>query len=384
MCGLGLAIPVIPELIQDISGSGLYSAAEIGGALIFIYAFGQFCFGPFMGTLGDRFGRRPILIGSTTALVLSYGIMAIAPSLIWLFIGRTISGIMGATWTVANASVVDMFDEQDRSQAFGVLAAGSAAGFVVGPAIGGLLGQFGSRLPFLFAALLASTGAVLGWIYFKETLPISSRRQISFKHANPFGTLVGLVKRDRVLALLLVFFLVQFASQVTQSVWAFYTIEKFGWSPFLIGISAALFGLSMGLVMWLLSGPAVHRFGSYNVAIFGLLWAVPSYALFAFAQNSLTMFIGVISFALANLASPALQTLASTTVPKNSQGQLQGAIASMVALSAIIGAVVMSQLFSKFSDPIGFYLPGAPFVLAALIMAIAGSIIFIQKRRPVK
>jgi MFS transporter, DHA1 family, tetracycline resistance protein len=371
MCGIGLIIPVMPSLLQGLTGKSLDNAAEIGGWLLFTYAIMQFLFAPIIGGLSDRFGRRPILLGTLIVLGFDYALMAFAPTLAWLFLGRAVSGIMGATWSAANSCVADTTSPETRGRAFGILGAGGAAGFVFGPAIGGLLGQFGDRAPFLVACVLALAGALVGARLLPETLPLERRRTFELGRANPLGTFKQMTKIPLVLGFLLVIFVVQLGSQVTNAVWSFFNIERFSWSPLMIGLSAALFGILIALVQGLLTGKAIAKLGEVRTGLISLCFAVPAYLMFAFASSGWMMFAGIIVGALGNASFPAMQSMMSRAVPEDGQGELQGAIASSISITSIIGPVAMASLFGHFSDGKGLYFPGAPFLLAAGLMVLA-------------
>jgi MFS transporter, DHA1 family, tetracycline resistance protein len=385
MCGIGLIIPVMPSLLQGLTGKSLDNAAEIGGWLLFTYAIMQFLFAPIIGGLSDRFGRRPILLGTLVVLGFDYALMAFAPTLAWLFLGRAVSGVMGATWSAANSCVADTTSPETRGRAFGILGAGGAAGFVFGPAIGGLLGQFGDRAPFLAACVLALAGAFVGARLLPETLPPERRRTFELSRANPLGTFKQMTKIPLVLGFLLVIFVVQLGSQVTNAVWSFFNIEMFSWSPLMIGLSAALFGILIALVQGLLTGKAIAKLGEARTGLISLCFAVPAYLIFAFASAGWMMFAGIIVGALGNASFPAMQSMMSRAVPENAQGELQGAIASSISITSIIGPVAMASLFGHFSDGKGLYFPGAPFLLAAGLMALGvGIYMAVTKRSGIK
>lgn len=371
MCGIGLIIPVMPGLIEGLTGEGIDRAAEIGGLLLFAYATMQFLFAPIIGGLSDRFGRRPILLTTLAILGLDYIVMALAPTLIWLVIGRIISGVMGATFAAANSCVADVVTSKDRGRAFGLLGAAGAAGFVMGPAIGGILGQFGERAPFWAAAALALIGTIVGFFLLPETLPAERQRRFSIARANPLGNIAQMMKSPLVLSLLGVIFVMQLAVQVQPAVWSYYTILKFGWPVLTIGLSVALYGMLIALVQGLLTGKAIHHFGETKTGFFGLLAAIPAYLVFAFATQSWHMFAGMFIGVAGNMAFPVMQAMMTRDIAEDAQGELQGAIASVISITSIIGPLIMTGLFGVFSDAKGAYFPGAPFILAAGLIALA-------------
>jgi MFS transporter, DHA1 family, tetracycline resistance protein len=371
MCGLGLIIPVMPSLIGGLAHVSVDRAAEIGGLLLFAYAIMQFLFAPVIGGLSDRFGRRPVLLVTLFVLGIDYLIMAVAPNLLWLFVGRIISGIMGATWAAANSCVADKIAPAERGRAFGLLGAGGAAGFVTGPALGGLLGLWGDRAPFYAAAALALIGALVGWRYLGETLAIERQRPFDWHRANPVGSLLQMRGFPLVVGILTVIFLMQLAAQSQIAIWSYYTILKFQWTPVTVGLSMALFGVLIGIAQGFMAGRLMARFGEARVAVRCLFTVIPAYLIFAFASAGWMMFAGMIVSIFANATFPAMQAMMTRVTPENAQGELQGAIASTVGITSIIGPLMMTAVFGHFADQNGLYFPGAPFVLAALIMAVA-------------
>lgn len=371
--GLGLIIPILPELISSLSDVSVGRAAEIGGLLLFTFAFMQFIFAPIIGGLSDRFGRRPILLITLFALSIDYILMALAPTLLWLFLGRTISGIMGATWAAANSCVADIFEPDQRSANFGKLGAAGAAGLVMGPAFGGLLGTYGARAPFFAAAILCVLGTLVSYFLLTETLPSSHRRRFDFKRANPLGNLVTMLDKPFVLGLLLCIFFMHFAAQSQFAVWAFFLIEKFTWTELQIGLSVALYGILLVVVQGALVGPAIGKFGEHKTAFYSLIFAIPAFLIFAFAQYSWAILVGIGVGAIGAFAFPAMQGMMTARIDEDAQGELQGAIASIISLGSIIGPIAMTFTFGAFAQygndlP---YFPGAPFLLSALLILVA-------------
>lgn len=371
MTGLGLIVPIMPSLIQDLSNASIAQAAEIGGWLLFSYAMMQFLFAPVIGGLSDRFGRRPVLLITLALLGLDYAIMAWAPTLAWLFIGRIISGLMGASWTAANSCVADVVNEEERAKYFGILGGAGAAGFVLGPAIGGILGEFGDRLPFLVASGMALGGAVVGYFLLRETLPADKRRRFSITRANPLGSAIQIAKTPLALGFLMVIFTLQLAAQSQIAIWAYYLIERFQWSELQIGLSVALFGLLLAIVQGGLTGPVSTRYGNAKTGFWSLVFAVPSYLLFAFAPAGWVMILGIFVGAASAFVFPAMQAMMSAKIEEDAQGELQGAIASVIGLTSIIGPVIMTVTFRLFADDSGLYFPGAPYILATGLCVVA-------------
>jgi MFS transporter, DHA1 family, tetracycline resistance protein len=381
MAGIGLIVPVMPSLIQSLTGQGLDQAATWGGWLLFTYALMQFLFAPVIGGLSDRFGRRPVLLTTLALLGVDYALMAMAPSLAWLFAGRAISGVMGASYAAANSCIADSIAAERRGAAFGMLGGAGAAGFVLGPAIGGLIGQFGDRLPFVAAALLCATGVIFGWWRFEETLEPARRRRFDPFRSNPLGTIGRMARRPLVIGCLGAIFLMQLASQAQLSVWAYYGTAKFAWTPATTGATIALFGVLLVLTQGVLSGRAIARFGPVRTATVSLAFAVPSFLILAFAPSTAVVLVGMVIGCVPGLCFPAMQQLMSPRVPEDAQGELQGAIASTISLTAIIGPPLMTGVFAAYADAQGPFFPGAPFVLAAGLMAGAVAVLAVTLSR---
>ncbi|QIG53052.1 TCR/Tet family MFS transporter [Altererythrobacter sp. BO-6] len=371
MVGIGLIIPVMPTLLETLTGESIDRTAEIGGWLLFAYALMQFLFAPLVGGLSDRYGRRPVLLLTLFLLGIDYVIMAWAPELWWLFVGRLMAGVMGASWAAANSCVADVAKREERGKYFGILGGAGASGFVIGPAIGGVLGSYGERLPFIAAAILCFIGAAVGYFLLRETLPVEKRRHFTMARANPFGTIIQMAKTPVVLAFLGIIFLMQLASQSTFSVWAYYNVLAFGWGELAIGLSVALYGLLLAIVQGGLTGPCITRFGAKATTVFGFLFAIPAYVLFAFAPGSWAMIVGIVFGSFAGLTFPAMQQLMTERISDDAQGELQGAIASMVSLTSIVGPIVMTGLFGAYADEQGLFFPGAPFLLSVVILLVA-------------
>jgi MFS transporter, DHA1 family, tetracycline resistance protein len=381
MAGIGLIVPVMPRLIMGLSGEGLDRAAEIGGLLLFAYAVMQFIFSPIIGGLSDRFGRRPILLVTLAALGVDYAVMAWAPTLTWLFIGRMISGIMGATWAAANSCVADTVAPDKRGAVYGVLGAAGAAGFVLGPALGGAFGLLGDRVPFLVASVLCLAGATYGWYALKETLPAEKRRTFSFLRANPFGTMMQMAKTPLVLGCLITIFFMQFAAQSNFAVWSYYGALKFSWGPLTIGATVALFGMLLAVIQGLFVGKVIARFGAVRTATWSLIFAIPSYLVIGFAGSTSMMIAGLVIGSITGLTFPAMQSLMTLKIAEDAQGELQGAIASVVSLTAIVGPPMMTGVFGAYADNVGLFFPGAPYMLAVALMAAAVLTLWVTLKR---
>ena len=381
MAGIGLIVPVMPRLVMGLSGEGVDRAAEIGGWLLFAYAMMQFVFSPIIGGLSDRFGRRQILLVTLAALGVDYAMMAWAPTLAWLFVGRMISGVMGATWAAANSCVADTVEPEKRGSVFGLLGGAGAAGFVLGPALGGAFGLLGDRVPFIVASVLCLAGAAYGFYALAETLPPEKRRAFNLARANPFGTLMQMAKTPLVLGCLITIFFMQFAAQSNFAVWSYYGVLKFCWGPLTIGATVALFGMLMAIIQGLLVGKVIARFGAVRTAVYSLIFAIPSYLIIGFAGFTEIMILGLVVGSITGLTFPAMQSLMTPKIAEDSQGELQGAIASMVSLTAIIGPPAMTGVFGAYSDNVGQFFPGAPYMLASVLMVVAVWTLWLTLRR---
>lgn len=366
MMGIGLIVPVMPSLLESMTGLGEDQTAEIGGWLLFAYATMQFLFAPVIGGLSDRFGRRPVLLTTLFLLGIDYIIMALAPDLWWLFVGRLISGMMGASWAAANSCVADVACPEERGKLFGILGGAGAFGFVVGPAIGGVLGEYSVRLPFAASAAFAIVGAVLGFFMLRETLPKDRRRSFSLERANPLGTIIQMAKTPIVLGFLGVIFLLQTAAQATMAVWSYYTRLQLDWGEIEIGLGATLYGVLLVVSQAGLTGILIKRFGASRTAIMGLVIGLPSYLITAFADTSPMIIAAIVVGTVAGITFPAMQQMMSERISEDAQGELQGAVASTMSITSIFGPVIMTMTFGYFADDKGLYFPGAPFILAAL------------------
>ncbi|MFM2410314.1 MAG: hypothetical protein RL481_1142, partial [Pseudomonadota bacterium] len=305
-----------------------------------------------------------------------YALMAWAPTLVWLLVGRIISGIMGATWAAANSCVADCVEPEGRGAVFGMLGGAGASGFVLGPAIGGLAGSYSDRLPFVIACILSLGGAALGWFLLRETLPPEKRRAFTLARANPFGTLLQMMKIPLVMGMLVTAFFMQLSAQANFSVWGYYGSLVFGWGPLAIGLTIALYGMTMAVMQGLLTGKVIARFGPVQTARWSLFFGLPSYIILAFAGSTWQAVAAILIGSFTALTFPAMQELMTRKVSEDAQGELQGAIASTISLTSIIGPVMMTSIFGMFADDVGLYLPGAPFLLSLLLLAVAIAVLW--------
>ena len=372
--GLGIVVPVTPRLIMELTGSAVAGAAGTGGALLAAYAAMQFLFAPVLGNLSDRFGRRPVLLGSLAALFIDYLIMGLAPTLAWLFVGRMLSGSASATYPTANAVIADITPSDGRARYFGMLGAAWGIGFILGPVVGGLLGGFGSRVPFFAAAGLVALNLLLGLLVFRETLAPGHRRPFVLKRSHLLAALRELRAYPVALLLLVVVVLYQIAHDVLPATWTFYMIERFHWSPRAIGLSLAAVGICTAIVQGGLVGPITKRLGENTSVYLGLLVGSASMLGYAAAPSGAWLLLAIAVGAFFGLTMPALQSVMTRNVAANAQGELQGAIAGLGSLVAIVAPIAMTQLFRSFASadpPLGLHVPGAAFIAAALALALA-------------
>lgn len=368
MIGLGIIIPVLPALIEQITGGDISEASRTGGWLTFAYAAMQFLFSPVIGGLSDRYGRRPVLLASLLGFGLDYILMGFAPTIGWLFLGRLIAGITGASYTTAGAYIADVSTPEKRAQNFGLIGVAFGVGFIIGPVLGGLLGHYSPRLPFFVAAGLALLNALYGYFVLPESLTPEHRRPFDWKRANPIGSLRHLGRYPVVLSLVISFVLLYLSGHATQSTWTFYTIEKFGWNEQWVGYSLGFVGLMVAIVQGGLIRIVIPKLGQKRSVFVGLTFYTIGFFLFAIATKGWMMFLFVVPFAMGGFAGPALQSIITSAVPANEQGELQGALTSLISLTSIFGPLMMTNLFSVFSAPDApVYFPGAPFMMGALL-----------------
>ena len=364
--GAGLVIPVVPLLIEEVGDVGLGDAAGIGGFLFATYGLMQFVFAPLLGALSDRFGRRPLLLLAVGGLALDYVLQAWAPTIGWLFLGRLIAGVCGASIVIANACLADVSTAQTRARAFGYMSAAFGLGFVLGPAIGGFLSEFGTRVPFWTAAILAGLNFLFGLLLLPETLERENRRVFGLKEANPFGVLMVFVRFPGVLAYAGVMALYFLGSAVYVGVWAFWGFAKFDWSGTIVGLSLATAGLTMALLQGFGTGPAVARWGEHRLAVAGLAVAALSAIGFGLVSSTAVVFAVLVVHAIEGFVHPGVAALMSRALPEDVQGTLQGGLAAIQSLSGLVGTLIFTQIFSFFmsssapiqSPDIAFFVAG--------------------------
>lgn len=373
MVGLGIILPVLPNLILELTGDTVARSAVIGGYLVFVYALMQFLFSPILGNLSDRYGRRPVLLLSLLGLTADYLLMGFAPTLGWLFLGRVLAGISGAAVSTATAYIADITEPEKRSQRFGLIGAAFGLGFIIGPVIGGELGELSPRAPFYAAAFLAAANFLFGLIILPESLVMRKRRRFDFKRANPFGAIIAFKAFPVVIWLLAALFLFALAGQTYPAVWNFFTIERFNWTSSQIGRSLAVFGILFAIAQAALIGPAVKRLGESATVVIGMLTGAVAFFGMSYIHTPFGLYGFLIIGAFSGLAGPAINGLLSRQIPDNSQGELQGAVHATNSLTAIIGPVAATQLFSFFttSPRAPGYFPGVSFLAAGILCVLA-------------
>jgi len=384
--GFGVIIPVFPKLLMELTGEGLGTAALYAGSLLTIYAVTQFFAAPVLGNLSDRFGRRPILVFSMLAFSVDYIFMGFAPTVAFLFIGRFFAGILGATFATANAFIADISSEENRARNFGYIGAAWGLGFIVGPMLGGLLGQYGPRLPFFVAAGIAFANAVFGFFVLPESLPKENRRAFSFKRANPLGALIQIKKFPMLIGFFVIILLNQLAHDVNPAVWSYYVIEKFNWSEAQIGYSLGWVGFMVIVVYGGLVGPVVKKIGERNAIYFGMIMLCIGYCGFGLSTEGWMLYAFTIPFALGGLENTSIRSIMAGSVPANMQGELQGAVSSVLSLTMIFSPMLMTGLFHHFTRdrelyPDATYFPGVSFVTAAAITVLSLLVYIIWCRR---
>lgn len=370
--GIGIIIPVIPKLLQELNHSDISEAAQLGGWLAFAYAFTQFLCAPLMGSLSDRYGRRPVLLISLMAFAVDYLVLALAPSVPWLFVGRIVAGITGASISTAMAYISDVSTPENKAKNFGLVGAAFGIGFIIGPVIGGLLGQFGSRVPFYAAAALCFVNFVYGYFVLPESLQPDKRRSFEWKAANPVGSLLRLKKFPNIIGLVAAMFFMYFASHAVHGNWSFYTMYRYNWDERMVGISLGVIGLLVAIVQGGLVRYINPRIGNGKSILLGYSINCLGLILIAFASKEWMVFVFLIPYCLGGLAGPAIQSEITNHVPPNEQGQIQGTLASLNSATATFGPLVMTSIFYYFThDSAPFIFPGAPFVLASILMLFA-------------
>jgi MFS transporter, DHA1 family, tetracycline resistance protein len=366
--GFGIIMPVMPDLLMEVGKMDVAAAARFGGLLALLYAGFQFLLGPVLGNLADRYGRRPILLGSLVGYSVNFALMSVAPNLGWLIAGQALAGIFGGTYGPAQAALADITKASDRARVFGYVGAAFGIGFTIGPAIGGALGEFGPRMPFVAAAMLAAANFVYGMIYFPETLSQENRRPFDWRRGNPFGALKTLGRLPGIIPIGIVLLLWQVASLVYPLTWGYYLIAAFDASPHLIGISLTFVGITLALVQFFLTGRIVARMGERRAAIVGLCAASTAFAGFAIAPHFPLAILALLIMPFGSIIQPSLSAMVSQRGQANNQGEIQGFTASIMSLGAMIAPITLNPAIAHFTAAgAPLRLPGAAFIFAMLI-----------------
>lgn len=382
--GVGLIIPVMPDLIREVTGGDLANAALWGGVLTTVYAVMQFLFGPVMGNLSDRFGRRPVLLITLFVMAADYVVMALAGSIWLLLLGRVVGGITAATQATATAYIADVSEPEKKAQNFGLVGAAFGLGFVIGPLLGGVLGEWGTRAPFWAAAVLAGSNAILGYFVLTETVSDAIRRPFDWRRANPFGAFKALKELPGIGRLFAVFFLYQVAFFVYPAVWAYFGQARFGWNAGMIGLSLGLFGIMMAIVQGGVIRIILRKLGERGTVIYGLIFDVFAFGALAFITSGTAALILTPLTALGAVITPAIQGIMSKKVGDTRQGELQGALTSVGAVAMIVSPLLMTYTFSEFTrDGAPVYFPGAPFLVALALIVVALVVFLLPLRKPV-
>lgn len=370
--GLGIIIPVLPTLLTELTGKSVSEVAPMGGVLLLVYALMQFIMSPIIGGLSDRFGRRPVILLSLLGYSIDFMIMALAPTYFWLFLGRVMSGAFAATYATANAFIADISPPEKRAANFGLLGAAFGIGFIIGPGLGGWLGEIGPRVPFFVASGVAFINFVYGFFILPETLPKEKRRKFNIKRANPVGSLYQMRLYPIVLGVLLTFFLMQFSHNSLPAIWSYFAEEKFSWSPRDIGTSLMFVGFTSAIVQGWLTRIYIPKLGERRSVYLGITAMVISFLGYAFfTPTGAWVYLWIVVGAAGGFMMPAMQGLMSRATPEDAQGELQGAIASTMSITMITSPLTMTLIFSYFTrEGAPVYFPGASFLAAAIILAL--------------
>jgi MFS transporter, DHA1 family, tetracycline resistance protein len=370
--GIGIIVPVVPRLIETLTGEGLSVASEYGGWLTFTYAIMQFVCAPVLGGLSDRYGRRPVLLISLFGLGIDFLITAFAPTIAWLFVARVLAGICGASFTTASAYIADVSPPDKRAQNFGLIGAAFGLGFIIGPGLASLVVGYGLRVPFMVAAGLSLLNWLYGFFVLPESLAPENRRAFDWRRANPLGSFLALLRYRSLLGLLAALVFMYLAGQVMQSVWGYFTMLKFGWTERLVGISLAVVGVAVAVVQGGLIRLIIPKIGNKNAVFLGLTVYVFSFLGLAFAPQGWMVMALIVPYAFAGITGPAIQGIISTQVPPNEQGELQGGLTSLMSLTGIVGPLLMTHLFAAFTKPDApIHFPGAPYLAGAVCIVIS-------------
>ena len=371
--GIGIIVPILPELVREFTGGDSTTAARYYGVIAASYAFMQFIFAPLLGALSDRFGRRPVILISLLGLGIDYVIIGLAPNLWWLFAGRLIAGIMGASFTTANAYIADVSEPENRARNFGFIGVAFGLGFIFGPALGGVLGGVHLRLPFFVAAGLALINWLYGYFVLPESLAPENRDRFDLRRANPLGSLSVLRRYPLVAGLAVSFVFMFLAQRGLETVWVLYTGYRFGWDELTNGLTLALVGLMAAIVQGTLVKPVITRLGERRAVLAGVCISIFAFFFYGLASEGWMMLVIIVVGSLGGVAGPALQGLVAGAVSASDQGKVQGGLTSLMSLTAIVSPLVFTAgLFGYFtSGSAVVHLPGAPFFLGSLLLIAA-------------
>jgi DHA1 family tetracycline resistance protein-like MFS transporter len=383
MLALGMIIPVLPELVMQFRGGDTAAAAWTLGLFNTVWALMQFLASPVMGALSDRFGRRKVVLLSNFGLGCDYVLMALAPTLQWLFVGRVISGITSASIATAHAYIADVTPVEKRAKAFGLMGVAFGIGFVVGPAVGGILGQYGPRVPFWFAAALSLANASYGLFILPESLPVERRVAFTWRGAHPIGALRLLRSHSRMLWFGATHFVYYMAHMSLPSVFVLYADYRYGWDTRTVGYALAAIGAASAIVQGGLVGPMVARMGERRAMLLGLLAGAVGFAIYGLAPTGAMFLIGVPVMAIWGLYGPSAQSLMTRRVGESEQGQLQGALSSLTGVANMVSPALFTLVFSAALTTFrGWGVPGAPFLLASGLLLVAVGLGLHASRRP--
>ncbi|MDE9449728.1 TCR/Tet family MFS transporter [Aliiroseovarius sp. Z3] len=369
--GIGIVFPIMPDLMQRVGASSTADGAFWGGILMASYAAMQFLFAPVIGGISDSLGRRPVLLLALVALTIDYVVMALATTFWWLLIGRILAGIAGATYITATAYLADISKPEDRAANFGLIGATFGIGFVMGPAIGGFVASIHLTAPFWLAAAFAGLNVLLGLFVLPESLAPEKRRAFRRRDLNPFGSILDAFKLPGLGLPLVLIFLFEFANMVYPTLWAFWTREVFGWSTALIGLTLAAYGIAVAVSQGVVMRVLIPRLGEFRTLIFSIICAIAAFAVLGLTASAYVMFAAIAIAALADMAPPTMTAMMANMVAEDRQGLLQGVIASLGSIAAVIGPMIMTWIFQIFADAEGaIYLPGAPFLFSGALVVI--------------
>ncbi|WP_432450554.1 MFS transporter [Aliiroseovarius marinus] len=381
--GIGIVFPIMPDLMERVGAEGTADGAFLGGILMASYAAMQFLFAPIIGGVSDSLGRRPVLLLALVTLAVDYVIMALATTFAWLLVGRVLAGIAGATYITATAYLADISKPEERAANFGLIGAAFGVGFVMGPAIGGLVASIHITAPFWLAAALAAANVAFGLFLLPESLAPEKRRRFKRRDLNPFGSILDAFRLPGLALPLVLIFLFEFANMVYPTLWAFWTREVFGWGTALIGLTLASYGMAVAFTQGVVMRFLIPKWGEYKTLIFSVLCAIAAFVAFGLTGSMYVMFAFIIVAALADMSPPTMTAMMANMVAEDRQGLLQGVIASLGSIAAVIGPMAMTGIFHRFAaDGARFYLPGAPFLVSGVLVILLLPFFLRLKPRP--